>query len=726
MGTRLGRYDILRTLFKGELTDLLLARSDGVEGFQRHVAIKRLHATPARDKSCVEAFVSEARLSAALHHHNIVQVLDIGEDNGQPYFAMELVHGVDLRALLNKLSKRNEQVPLQHVVAIVAAAAAALHHAHEQKGPDGKPLGIVHRDVTPANILVGFDGNVKVVDFGIAKAATKRIITDQGVLKGRVPYMAPEQCAGKTIDRRSDVFSLGVVAFELTTVRRLFKGTTEFLTMSAIVNAEIPNPSRFRGDVPPELEQILLKALSRDPADRYQSAGDMAMALDSVAVKVGVGASTTQLANYLKLQFGTVKEPWQTDRVDFDPEETTDVDFDGEAAGLAPPPKESVKNNAIPRSIAATQSSPIAQVRNIITPSKAADPIDEVSKAARPTLPAPKVAPKKAPVPLDKSYSMATEVEAVSYEKQTKGPVIEEPASDSEIIPTEPAAKLKTSVASPPPPPPTVSTTGPRIPTGTDSTEIVAPLPIDMPMERPVYKRSASGVMPVAKHATSSKRILYIAAGLAVVVLVAGTVVLWPSGVPASAGTREEDRQIVELPKAQHKQEQPTQTSSGPGLNATMADYEQAKAEQAAADQAKADEAAKGEQANPDQATAEEAAENAELDKAEQAKAEAAAQAEIERAKAEQAKAEKQAKAEQAAAAKQAKADEAKAKAEQAKAEKQAKAEQAKADKQAKAEQAKAKRTTKTTTKPTTKRTATTKKTKKDPNWNPDELFLGD
>src|SRR5262249_24418040 len=153
----------------------------------RYVCLKLLRPDFASDRKCLEAFINEARLAAALHHHNIVHVYEIDQEGGQPYFAMEYVHGLDLRTLLGRLALKNEQVPLQHVVAIIASAAAALHHAHEQKGPDGKPLGIVHRDVTPANILVGFDGSVKVVDFGIAKAAIKRISTDVGVLKGSVP-----------------------------------------------------------------------------------------------------------------------------------------------------------------------------------------------------------------------------------------------------------------------------------------------------------------------------------------------------------------------------------------------------------------------------------------------------------------------------------------------------------------------------------------------------------
>jgi eukaryotic-like serine/threonine-protein kinase len=387
-GNHLGRYEIIKTLAKGALTDLLVGRASGMEGFQRYVAIKLLRAEFAKQPSTFESFVNEARLAAVLHHHNIVQVHDIGEDGGQPYFAMEYVHGVDLRTLLAKLAKRNEQLPLQHVVSVVASAGAALHHAHEQKGPDGQPLGIVHRDVSPGNVLVGFDGNVKVVDFGIAKASLKTIQSDAGVLKGQAPYMSPEQCAGKAVDRRSDVFALGIVLYELATVRRLFKGANEFLTMSAVVNAEVPKPSQYRRDIPPQLESIMLKALARDPSQRFQTAGEMSLALDKVASSVGVGASTTALANYMRLQFGDQKEPWLTPATPIHDEEddyseVTEVDFDGPASGLAPPPSEAALRNAIPRMIAATKSSPIVAARSYAMTPPPAD-------APRPGLPPPR------------------------------------------------------------------------------------------------------------------------------------------------------------------------------------------------------------------------------------------------------------------------------------------------------------------------------------------------
>ncbi len=480
---RLGRYDVIRTLASGALTDLLLGRASGMEGFQRHVAIKRLRDEHAADPAVLEMFVNEARLGAALHHHNIVQVLDIGE-SGEPFFAMEYVHGVDLRKLLGLLSKRGEQLPFQHVLSIVASAAAALHHAHEQKGPDGKPLGIVHRQVTPGNILVGFDGNVKIVDFGMAKAAIKRSETGIGVLRGSAPYMAPEQCAGQRVDRRSDVFALGIVLYELSTVRRLFKGANEFLTMSAVVTAEVPRPSQYRRDVPPELEVIMLKALARDPLARYQTAGDMAEALDKVARSVGVGASTSQLASYMKLQFGDVREPW-LETVEHE-SETTDVDFDGLASGLAPPPKEAVKSNALPKPIEAAKGSPIQFAR------------------AR-----TKGGTQPPPLP-DRSFNVATAVDSPRAKTN-----VEAMSGLGEEPPAElPIPKQKTNVAAPPPPPGGLHD-GEK-PRG-DMTAIVEPLS--------VIQARASTVLP---RATRSP-LFWGAIVLAVAAAVVAAIVLWPA-----------------------------------------------------------------------------------------------------------------------------------------------------------------------------------------------------
>ena len=355
----LGRYQIIKHLANGGMAQVLLARTSGIEGFERHVVVKRIHSDRSEDPEFVKMFLDEARLAAQLHHNNIVHVHDIGKEQGEYFFAMEYVHGEDLRKLLMRMSKRKEQVPLEHIVTIITTVALALHHAHEQRGADRKPLGLVHRDVSPANIIVGYDGNVKVVDFGIAKAALRVRPDDTkgGALKGKVSYMAPEQCSGQPVDRRSDVYALGIVLFELCTVRRLFKGTNDFLTMSAIVQGHVPQPSSYRPDLPPELEAIILKALALEPADRYQNADDMREALEQFAATNSLRMSTGSLANYMKQVFGHRVEPWH-DEEPLELEMT--VDFDGSVSGAA---KLESNEHAVPGLLEPRPSSPILRAR---------------------------------------------------------------------------------------------------------------------------------------------------------------------------------------------------------------------------------------------------------------------------------------------------------------------------------------------------------------------------
>ena len=308
-----GRYEILRHLASGGMADVYLACSAGLEGFERHVVIKWIRAADARDRDYVRMFLDEARLAAALHHQHIVQVHDVGHDDGEYFFAMEYVHGRDARQLLTRAAARREHVPLAHVLAIASAAAAGLHYAHELVGPDRKPLGLVHRDVSPSNILIGFDGGVKVADFGIAKAAHRSAETKSGSLKGKIAYMSPEQCRGQPVDRRSDVFALGVVLYELATARRLFKTDSDFLTMTAIVAGDVPPPSRFRPDLPPPVEAMMMKALASQPDQRYQTADELRRAIQRCAAELGPAAASASLADYMTDVFGRCVEPWLTD-----------------------------------------------------------------------------------------------------------------------------------------------------------------------------------------------------------------------------------------------------------------------------------------------------------------------------------------------------------------------------------------------------------------------------
>ena len=393
----LGRYEVIRHLASGGMADLLLARARGLEGFERHVVIKRIRAEAEDDQAFIDMFLVEARLAAALHHHNIVQVYDIGEEHGKPYFAMEYVHGEDLRRLLATVVQKGQQIPLPVVVTIVTAVARALHHAHEQKGADQQPLGIVHRDVSPANVIVGYDGNVKVLDFGIARAAMRRTETQAGMLKGKAPYMAPEQCTGAPVDRRSDVFALGIVLYELATARRLFKGDNDHLTMMTIVNGTIPKPSTIRKDLPPDLERIILRALSRDPSSRYQTTEQMFGALEQLALTAEWRTSASVLEAYMTQIFGSRTEPWLAT----EPTATIiNVDFDGTRPGLASVGSD-VNTSAVPAAVTPTRSSPMMRARDDAQASSG------VPKSADATVSAPIKIPNPSGPARSKSAAMA-------------------------------------------------------------------------------------------------------------------------------------------------------------------------------------------------------------------------------------------------------------------------------------------------------------------------------
>jgi serine/threonine protein kinase len=329
-----GKYQVLKHLASGGMAEVHLARSTGIGGFERYVVLKKILGDHAKDPRFVAMFLDEARLAAQLHHQNIAQVYDIGEEDGTYFFAMEYVHGEDVRALLRKVEVLKRQVPTEHALSIVAGAAAGLHYAHEKRGADRAPLGLVHRDVSPSNVLVAYDGAVKLVDFGIAKAATRSSETKSGTLKGKVAYMSPEQCLGKTLDRRSDVFSLGVVMYEILTLMRLFKYENDYVTMNRIVEGVVAPPSTVRPDLPAGLEPIVMRCLEKDPVARYQTAGELLEALEGYAVEQKVVMSPQGLGRYVKELFGERPEPWL--ELEKEAERERHVSYmDGTDAGLS-------------------------------------------------------------------------------------------------------------------------------------------------------------------------------------------------------------------------------------------------------------------------------------------------------------------------------------------------------------------------------------------------------
>ena len=266
-GTRVGRYELVRRLARGGMAELYLARASGPHGFEKLCVVKLALPHLTEDRQFVEMFLHEARLAARLEHANIAHVSDIGEFGTEPFFVMQFIRGRDVRSVL--AARKGKLVPLDVALTIVAQAAAGLHYAHEQRDESGKPLGMIHRDVSPSNIMIGFDGGIKIVDFGIAKSSLQNANTRTGVLKGKVSYMAPEQCRSGDLDRRTDIFGLGILLYELCTARPLFRGDSDFDIMSRIVNGVYKPPSEYIPGFPPELEAVIDRALQVDPDDRF-------------------------------------------------------------------------------------------------------------------------------------------------------------------------------------------------------------------------------------------------------------------------------------------------------------------------------------------------------------------------------------------------------------------------------------------------------------------------
>ena len=306
-GMRLGTYELTRPLAQGGMADVFLAKdADG-----RHVAVKVLSAQRSADLESCALFLDEARLAGLLHHKHIAGVLGADTAGGRHYLAMEYVHGADLREILLAASHAQSSIPFEVSLSIVAQAAAGLDHAHRRCDDKGVPLKLVHRDVSLSNIMVGHDGVVKVVDFGIARSTMSTVHTSPGIVRGKASYMSPEQCMGDKVDHLTDVFALGIVLYELTTGARCFHGKTDFERMLAVVRGDYIPPSDLVADYPAELEAIVKTALASDRKARFPSCAAMIEAIDRVLAARGWtgGAKAIELA--MRSLFGDVREPWR-------------------------------------------------------------------------------------------------------------------------------------------------------------------------------------------------------------------------------------------------------------------------------------------------------------------------------------------------------------------------------------------------------------------------------
>jgi TonB family protein len=299
-----GQYTLLERIALGGMAEVWKARMKGVEGFQKTVAIKKIlpHLTDSSD--FVTMFIDEAKLAAQLNHTNIIHIYDLGKIDDDYYIAMEYVDGKDLRSILNAARDGGRTVPLGLGLLIGSRLASALDHAHRKKDFEERALGLVHRDVSPQNVLISWDGDIKLCDFGIVKAVSKASKTQMGALKGKLQYMSPEQAWGRKVDARSDIFSLGTLLFEMLTGRRLFAGESEMSVLDAVREGRVQAPRDLDPRIPLEVNALVLRALAREPKDRFTSAGDMQREIDSILASLKPAPSQRELAHWVQELFG--------------------------------------------------------------------------------------------------------------------------------------------------------------------------------------------------------------------------------------------------------------------------------------------------------------------------------------------------------------------------------------------------------------------------------------
>ncbi len=353
-----GPYRILKAVGAGGSARIDLARIDRAYGFQRHVVIKRPLEHLRADLAVSTSLRREAELGGRLRHPNLVAVLDAGTHDGYDYLALEYVHGSSLRALMQVPEPGVVRtLPLSTALAIVIDVARGLHVAHELAGTDGAPLGLVHRDVSPSNVLLGADGTVKLSDFGIAKDT--RVSTLSGSMRGTVTYMAPEQCRGHAFDRRADVFSLGVILFELITARRLFWADNDVASLHKVLSGNVPDPRTLVPSLPPELARLMLAAVAPEAAARLATTAELADALEAHAARAGIATGARAIARSMHDALGTRAAPWiqramTTVEADEEPSLVSVIE------SLAEPPEEPLGSEAEPDTETDAAPPPIA------------------------------------------------------------------------------------------------------------------------------------------------------------------------------------------------------------------------------------------------------------------------------------------------------------------------------------------------------------------------------
>jgi serine/threonine-protein kinase len=294
------RYRVIERLAAGGMAEVFIAESAGIEGFKKQVAIKRVLPALSEKKRFIAMFLDEARLSAHLTHSCVAQVFDIGVGDNAYFIVMEYVDGADLKAVIEYMRKSGRAFPAEHAAYIAEKLCEGLAYAHELCGPDGKPLEIIHRDMSPPNVLITKHGEVKIVDFGLAKATSQLEKSEAGIIKGKFGYLSPEAAQGLAIDARTDIFAVGIILWEMLAGERLFLGETDFGTVKMVQEAKIPSLRAKNPNVPAELEKIILKSLARDPNDRYATARDFGKDLNAFLFRYGHPVGAYEIAELVR------------------------------------------------------------------------------------------------------------------------------------------------------------------------------------------------------------------------------------------------------------------------------------------------------------------------------------------------------------------------------------------------------------------------------------------
>jgi serine/threonine-protein kinase len=294
------RYRVLQRLEAGGMAEVYVGEAASVQGFKKRVAIKRVLPHLAQNKNFIGMFLDEARLGAKLNHANVVTVFDIGAADNTYFIVMEFVDGCNLKKIIEVLRRQSRAFPAKEAIYICMEACRGLSYAHELTDDDGNPLSLVHRDVSPPNILISRRGEVKVTDFGLAKATTQLEKTDPGVVKGKFSYLSPEAAVGESVDARADVFAMGIVLWEMLAGRRLFLGETDFQTVKLVQQAAVPSITKLNPELDGAFEEVLGKALARDPRDRYQSAREFGDALAGFLFSHQLKVTSYDIANLVK------------------------------------------------------------------------------------------------------------------------------------------------------------------------------------------------------------------------------------------------------------------------------------------------------------------------------------------------------------------------------------------------------------------------------------------